>query len=402
VRDRLAGQVSAAAVPQRRLATVDALRAIAALSVVGYHLAFVLGGFGEATWGSYFQQLNIGVPLFFLISGFLLYRPYVLARLEDRPAPSTSRYALRRALRILPAYWVALTVLAVLHGRDEVFSGTGPITYYGLLQGYDADTVTGGIGQAWTLSVEVAYYVVLPFLAIGIARLLGPGRGLRGELLALGGLVALSLAWKAGVLWVVASDDATRVPLSLALPAQLDHFALGMALAALSAGAAVGLPGGLRAEALAGAHPWIPWAVALAAFVLVGHGVDTGRVVPDALIEHTLRGLVALGLMIPAVLGVLAGGAPRRLLAAPALAWVGLVSYGIYLYHLDLIQWLDEAGLRGGGVVVLGVLASIAAGALSWHLVERPAIRLGRRIAPPRHAPAAPPGPVTEPRTDLP
>jgi peptidoglycan/LPS O-acetylase OafA/YrhL len=393
-----------AAEPQRRLATVDALRAIAALSVVAYHLAFVLGGFSDEHLGPYYQQLNIGVPLFFLISGFLLYRPYALARLQDRPAPSTARYALRRALRILPAYWVALTVLALLHGRDDVFSGTCPLTYYGLLQAYDADTVTGGIGQAWTLSVEVAFYVLLPFLGIGIARLLrgGRGDGLRGELLALGGLLVLSLAWKAVVLGAVAGDDPARVPLTLALPAQLDHFALGMMLAALSAGAAVGLPAGLRAEAVAGAHPWIPLAVALVAFVLVGHGVDTGRVVPDALVEHSLRGLVALGLMTPAVLGVLAGGVPRRALAAPALAWIGLVSYGIYLYHLDLIEWLDEAGLPAGGVVVLGVAASIAAGALSWHLVERPAIRLGRRIAPPRHAPAAPPGPVTEPRAELP
>jgi peptidoglycan/LPS O-acetylase OafA/YrhL len=392
--------MSAAAVPQRRLATVDALRAVAALSVVAYHLAFVLGGFSSGGWGPYLRQLNIGVPLFFLISGFLLYRPYALARLQGVPAPSTGRYALRRALRILPAYWVALLVIALLRGKDEVFSGTGVLTYFGLLQGYDGDTLTGGIGQAWTLSVELAFYVLLPFVALGVRRL--PGRGLQPELAVLGAMIAASMTWQAIVVATVEPSNPSWAPLVTMLPAQLDHFALGMGLATLSAAAAAGRPAGLRAERIAGRHGWAPWALAAVAFALVGHGIDTGAAVPDGLIEHGLRGLVALGLMIPAVLGVAAGGVPRRILAAPGLAWLGLVSYGIYLWHLDLIELLDDAGVPGGGVVVLGVLASVAAGAASWHLVERPAIRLGRRIAPPRHAPAAPPGPVTEPRTELP
>jgi peptidoglycan/LPS O-acetylase OafA/YrhL len=72
------------------------------------------------------------VGVFFALSGFLLYRPYLAARLAGRPQPSTRSFLRRRWLRILPAYWVALTVLAIWPGLPGVFTGDW-WRYYGLL-----------------------------------------------------------------------------------------------------------------------------------------------------------------------------------------------------------------------------------------------------------------------------
>ena len=86
----------------------------------------------------------LGPIVFFAISGFLLYRPWVAARAAGAPAPAAGRYARRRALRILPAYWVALTVLAVFPGITGVFTGDW-WRYYLFLQAYDARTLGLGI-----------------------------------------------------------------------------------------------------------------------------------------------------------------------------------------------------------------------------------------------------------------
>ena len=73
------------------LPLVDAMRAIAALLIVAYHVAFVIGGLGTDGTGAWLAQLNVGVPLFFAISGFLLYRPWVAARLGRRAAAVEAR-----------------------------------------------------------------------------------------------------------------------------------------------------------------------------------------------------------------------------------------------------------------------------------------------------------------------
>ena len=108
------------------------------------------------------------MAVFFVISGFLLYRPLVAARMAGAPRVRIRDYARRRALRIIPAYWVALTVLAIYPGLPGMF---GPDTwvYYGFGQDYRVSTVTQGIGPAWSLGCEVIFYALLPFLSIALA-----------------------------------------------------------------------------------------------------------------------------------------------------------------------------------------------------------------------------------------
>ena len=104
-----------------RYPEVDALRAIAAIAVLGTHAAIFAGAdYPGSEVGRYAQRLEVGLTIFFVISGFLLYRPFVAARVRHRDGPRTAAYAWRRLLRIAPAYWVALTLSAVLVSGGSV------------------------------------------------------------------------------------------------------------------------------------------------------------------------------------------------------------------------------------------------------------------------------------------
>src|SRR3954471_4935232 len=101
---------------------MDSLRAIAAISVLTVHIALPSGLLDPGYGGrQFFGRLDVGVAIFFLISGFLLYRPFVRARAHGEPRPPTLAYLWRRALRIVPAYWLVLIVIALAFSLDYVF-----------------------------------------------------------------------------------------------------------------------------------------------------------------------------------------------------------------------------------------------------------------------------------------
>ena len=369
-----------------RFPLFDSLRAIAALAIFGYHLAFTFGWFSGEPLSPWFAQLNVGVPIFFVISGFLLYRPFVRARVLGTPRPALGPYALRRFLRIVPAYWVALALIAVWLGEtSEVFSPGGVLTYFGFAQSYRVDTFAGGIGQAWTLNVEILFYALLPlwaWLAAHVVR----ARPVGGELGALVLLVAVGVGWKVVLLLVTSPQDRGALVAIAALPGWLDVFAVGMGIAVVS----------VWAHERRGRHPvieqidrrpWIAWAVALGAFALLGVTDELGDRSAQLLVEHGLKALVAAGLVLPAVFGDPARGWVRRILGAPPLLWIGLVSYGFYLWHVAVIDKLARAGLRGEvgwlGLSAAALAGSLAIAAVSWYLLERPILRLGRRLAGP-------------------
>ena len=160
--------------------------------ILAFHVFELTGRLGFGITGRFAEVAGFqAVIAFFVISGFLLYRPYVAARARAGPVPRTGRYARRRALRILPAYWIALTLLAIYPGLQGVFSGDW-WRYYGYLQLYSSRTELQGIPVAWSLCVEVTFYITLPLWAIAIRRLRGDppaARALYAEVLPLGLLV---------------------------------------------------------------------------------------------------------------------------------------------------------------------------------------------------------------------
>jgi peptidoglycan/LPS O-acetylase OafA/YrhL len=393
--------------PERadRYPEVDALRALAAIAVLGTHAAIFAGAdYPGSDVGRYAQRLEVGLTIFFVISGFLLYRPFVAARLRQREGPRTAAYAWRRLLRIAPAYWVALILSAVLVGKDEVFSSNAP--YFFLLgQTYSGETLSGGLTQAWTLCVEIAFYAFLPVWAWATDRLVG--RSLRAEALTLGGLVLLSLGYKVLILSGTDPRQVEITPLLIALPAYLDQFALGMGLAVLTVHLQQRERAAPAAVRVIDRWPALPWLVAIVAFWAVATRIGIG----DALFEpftpaqylgrHYLYALIGVAVVVPAVIGTPGRGLVRRALANRWAAWLGLVSYGIYLWHFTTLTLLERAGFGGDEQLhpyiawpLAGLATAVVAAAASWYLIERPALTLKRlvpgartRIAP---LPAAP------------
>ncbi len=127
---------------RRHFELFDSLRGIAVLSVLAFHIGAASLANATARYGVYTSQLLLGVTIFFLISGFLLYRPYAMAQFAGAQTPATGIYARRRFLRIVPAYWAALTLLAVWPGLEGVFTGDWWV-YYGLFQSYRPRFMTG-------------------------------------------------------------------------------------------------------------------------------------------------------------------------------------------------------------------------------------------------------------------
>ena len=159
---------------------VDGARAIAAFAVVAYHAAgYAYYGYG-GHWAphavrSFMSVLGqLGVAMFFVLSGFLLYRPYSAAQQTGRAAPRLGPFWARRSARILPAYWLALTA-AILLGTAW-FAPHAPLRdhliAYTLVQNYwFGGQYAFGLGVAWTLVIEVSFYAALPLIALGLRGL---------------------------------------------------------------------------------------------------------------------------------------------------------------------------------------------------------------------------------------
>jgi peptidoglycan/LPS O-acetylase OafA/YrhL len=392
-----------------RFPLFDGLRAIAALSIVVTHVSGATHANDTTWWGHLTARLNVGVTIFFLISGFLLYRPFVAARLNGRPAPRVRDFYRRRVLRIVPAYWLALTVLAIWPGLSLVFSDHFWV-YYGFLQVYNRFWIFGGLGIAWSLCIEVTFYLVLPFYAMAIARWLAgrePARQARAELVLLGSLAVAVVAAR-----TIQHSIADQSIFPYTLPGTFDWFALGMGLAVTSA-ALHAAPRHHRGVALVARSPSLCWLTAFALFCVASFAAGLPRTLPynysgpSWLAEHVLFAAIAFFLLLPAVFGDDRGGLPRRVLAHPVAAWLGLVSYGIYLWHVPLVLRFNELGV-GRWIpgttfpteVVVAVAAAVVCAAASYYLVERPILRFKDRRRPPRPRDARVLSRVARPRSD--
>ena len=394
-----------------RFPLVDSLRAIAVLCVLLVHAA-ALSDLGDFSYGRLFLHLNVGVTIFFVISGFLLYRPMVAARILGAPATSTRVYARRRFLRIAPAYWVALTVLAIYPGLAGVFTGDW-WKFYGLVQFYpflyDPESCTGGfepcgLPQTWSLAAEVLFYASLPLLAAltaAAARRIG-GSWVRAEVAVLGVLALLSAAFQ--VVSTQAFDPGSEIwILHISFLGTFLWFALGMA-AAVASVALHEREHESRLARLVAERPLVPWAGAVGLMLLLSLWIlpdtpfETAFSPAEQLVQHVSFGLVGLLLLLPAVFGHEGGGLPRRVLANRVLAWLGLVSYGIFLWHFTIMaELLDVGALSWAGerrfapLALMTLVPAVALGALSYYLVERPLLRLKHR------RPSAPRPPASGP-----
>ena len=327
----------------RRIVAFDALRAVAALMVFASHMSGtgIFGPFGSFMFGG-----SGGVFLFFTLSGYLLFEPFVRGPVDRRA------YFTHRFFRIMPAYVVALVGLSVLSG-DTSFTGS-PATYLFFLQNYDQHLFMGFMAPAWTLVLEVVFYLSLPVIAVLLARL-RPDAGRPGFALAVAGVLSLVGGW--GVL--VALHGSAGLWLALQFPFMFWAFVPGMLLALV----AVRRPDALRQL---GSRP-----MAVAGVAMLVAGIWTN------LAYGNLLTVIGSFLIVAAAIVHRPAG---RIIVVLATAGATL-SYAFYLWHFDLIRWLTDKGFTGWGLAGAALLLAALVSAVSYLLVERPALRMGKRVS---------------------
>ena len=385
---------------------LDAYRGIGMIMVMTNHVAFSSNLRNKhEVLNTFFARFDLSIPVFFMVSGFLLFRPYAKSLLDDRPVPATGPYLQNRALRILPAYWAAMIGVFIWYGIPHVDVGGvfgmypgGTIAFYALmLQTFQASTVFAGyeaFDQAWSIGTEVTFYLLLPLLGLALARRTRGGSAERNvkTLLALCAVLwAVAQVWRTGL---VIAQPTWIASATFWLPANIDFFAIGMAMATIEMRHRLGAPLPNPVAWLA-ARPWASWAIAAAIWLIVVNpfqwayldGLFVIRTNPldfseEYVAKQFLYGFVGFFYLLPATFGPQHEGAIRRTLGSRPLAALGTISLGFYLWHKAWLgqaeSWTDAQPFNGDFLKlwVITFLGALLCGIASYAIVERPFLRL--------------------------
>jgi peptidoglycan/LPS O-acetylase OafA/YrhL len=375
----------------RRFIAGDPLRALACLGILVWHVivnaaaltppdgvsAYLRAELGIL--GRPLYTLSISVWLFFALSGYLIAGPFVRAIVtgSTRP-PSVLPYLRNRVLRIVPAFWAFLTLTIVIAGT-EGDALPHLAAFYGFAHVYAMGPFTDRMVQAWTLDVEVVFYIAVPLLFLPLIRALRARwtPSVRA---------ALTVAGCAGVAVASLSLGERYVTSWRCVPGSAWAFTPGIALAALEPVLRPRLEGRNITRQLG----WGFLALAGVAFLTASYAVDFG-----SNIQENCASFVVVGALLAGPLLMQWCGQTTRVLDNGLLHWVGKRAYGIYLAHVLVIHELHDmtASLSSMRVALvttlpLVLLISAALGALSFRYVERPFLE--------RRAPWRSPDPVAE------
>jgi len=373
---RVRTALTAARDEQTRWPALDGIRGMAIAAVVAYHALKIVGGWtsgkvradGLDWWWWPLGAGRLGVDVFFVLSGFLLW--FAWKRLRARHpsgVEALGAYARGRAIRILPPYYLMLAVYIPLIAPEllQTTAGLWDTFLFVTVQQYNEPALPGRVNVAlWTQTVEVQFYVVLPLVVLLIRRL----RPLAPLIAAL----VLSLWW---------ADNRGMYPDSF-IVGRLVQFVAGMAVAAAIEPYLDGAKFGL-ARALADRR--MAWGLgALAAVIALYHGQLLGlphRGGPDLdRWVHPVLGVLLAALMAHVVLSP-RHGKVMRAFERPTPRLLGHLSYGVYLWHFPiydrLLDWTGGAGagLADGGALVglaCATALTVAASVASYAYLERP------------------------------
>jgi len=357
------------------LPAVEGMRACAAMGVVVTHVAFQTGH-SSGVGGRLFGRFDLAVAVFFALSGFLLWRGHAASTRQLArglvESPRTGHYLRSRVVRIMPAYVVAVVVILSLLPDADHASPTVWLANLTLTQIYVPLTLTGGLTQMWSLSVEVAFYLALPLLALLARRI-----PVRARVPVIAALAALSWAWG----WVPFAHAGPGInPLNWP-PAFFSWFAAGMLLAEW-VHSPVGWP-----------HRWARRRLVMAVVAVLAYLVAASPLAgPEGLIPGTatqfavktaMGSLVAFALVAPLVLDRV--DTPHRLLGTATMVTLGRWSYGLFVWHLAALAMvfpvLGTFAFTGRmpAVLVLTLVFGFAIAAVSYALVESPCREALRR-----------------------
>lgn len=388
----------------KRLAGIEGLRAAAALSVMlgHFNLHLVPAEMVPPLGQKILNVAGQGLTLFFVLSGFLLFGPFLTAAARSRPL-GIPRYFANRFLRIYPAYVVIFLIVAcglglayispvslTNTGVEGVGETVGRMTDPGailanlfLVHTLLPSTIKTGLGVSWSLTAEICFYLVLPVLAVAAVRL-SARWGLNRAALAVSlGMIAVGLVCRTIGNMQVHGDAATQfywqwggnwlAVYLRSILCQADLFGVGM-LAAIAYRHSQTLT---AREARLRFRRWL-YAAAAAGIVL-------------SRIEHEFGFASFFAALLLIVTTETASGRPQwlvTLLEWHPIRWIGVISYSFYLWHLPVIwgvhKWLLHDTRPHTLLLVLMsfaavLLVTVGLSAITYLGVERPALLLKTR-----------------------
>ena len=389
-----------------RLRGVEGFRALAVLGVLVYHNWLYTEPSGSpADVGALSRwvlpHLPVGVTLFFTLSGFLLYRPIASRVLNGRPLQSLRSYLRNRSLRIVPAYWAILFATGVVlpatlvrassSGLDLGRLAEHPsvlIRNAFLMQNYFPGSMDTGIPPAWSLAVEIVFYLVLPFLGMLAAFLAtrASSRRLRIAALMVPPVLLLVVGTVTAGTWDAIGTHVSENAFDIVGRSFLNHadlFTFGMSLAVLMVMVEDGI---IRLPRWWRVPTYALFAALVGATMLLadrgGLYIYRGAVRYELLTGAAAALLLAL-VVLPAVdasRSILARILDTRIFVA-----IGLVSYSLFLWHEPLQRLANQQGWTVGGprgfwinLLILGAV-SLAFSVLTYRFVERPALARKKR-----------------------
>lgn len=384
-------------IARRDFPQLDAMRAVASIAVVATHAGFWSGFYTSGYFGVAVQRLEVGVAIFFVLSGFLLSRSYLVSAHDRVPHEPARRYFTKRVLRILPVYVVAVVAALTLISENRSLSVDRWVQNLLLVDLYREDQLPQGLTQMWSLTVEVAFYLILPLLGAFLIHIVCLDRWRPGRLLAFLALVIVgSVAW---VLVTHSVDSALADQAARWLPSYASWFALGIGLTVLTIDASA--PGRVTAALIAAGRDRAScWLAAGAIFLIVatplgGSPLLVSPTPAQAVVRHVCYGLIAVLAVAPCVLGD--DRTPvARVLALPAIRHLGHISYALFCCHVTVLA----VGVPAMGFTVFNtpflllfsvILAiSLVVAEVLYRVVERPFMSLapGRRARTPSTTPS--------------
>ncbi len=375
--------------PRASMPALSGLRGLAAVAVAASHVAALTTLSSQPGWlARWLTPTGLtAVVLFFLLSGFLVLGPLLRTHQEGRPRPSILRFVAQRALRVYPTYWFILIAAVLFFDVDRFTAGEWPLML-SLTYVVRDGMFPRGLFVAWTLAVEMVFYIVGPILVAGLYAVAGPTRTVSTRRRAQGVLLCVVPLVLVAVGIAARLGDGSGVAAAVAASTPLVVTALVVGCAC-----AYGLNRGRPPAAIVdlAKRPWLCiaivgglyWLITLLDLPLGLVGVAPAK---EAAWYTFLAIALSLVLVLPAVVERRGTSAYHRILGSAPLAWLGELSYGIYLWHIPVLGVLarrfDIQGRTSTHVpALLGTLGlSIVMAALSYVLVEQPVRRLSRRL----------------------
>ncbi|MBI4753153.1 acyltransferase [Candidatus Desantisbacteria bacterium] len=376
-------------ISEKHINGLDGLRGLACLAVFGVHFEQITkidGQLGLLSVSRLLENGNTGVAMFFLLSGFLLGLPYWRMKQEEGRKPGFGGYWIRRLARIIPSYFVCLTGLILINHHGDL-QNNDILLHYLFLFNCTEYSIYSINPPFWSIAVIVQFYLVLPMVFLLVSRL----RSFQTFFI----ILLLSCGAYGVHFWLIHfTGSLTNWPISVdvirtygnvlqkSLLAHLPHFLLGTALGWLF----------LRLKhhemefsfRIRIVSEFAFWVSVVLTIVILGTPLDNWCTVPYGRYNYPFIPLLLAIIIVSVPFSELA----RRLLDSFPIRGLGIISYGIYIYHLPIQhvtdKYMQKTGMNAGENWILfgmiSLILSILIASLSYIAIESPILRISKRI----------------------